>query len=255
MSVWAEQWAYQQTTGNAGTKFVLVSLASFADESGFCYPSQETLAAMTEQGVSTVRRQLADLEKTHKLIKRTHRYIKNQGRTSDGFNLLGPQEAFRPNRAVAKKSLPLKSSTATAQIEQSVLKHSAQIERGSIKEERDLLKENNKTIAQALRAAQVADTSRLMQILRRETGPIANTAAQAKAIKWLLDHGYTVGECEACLQALCAQEWRTTTVSWWTVTKEIEKHAKQSNRGRQLTEDQKAARDGFKFKSEGVVID
>lgn len=108
------------------------------------------------------------------------------------------------------------------------------------------------TIAQALRAAQVADTGKLMQILKRETGPIANTAAQAKAIKWLLDHGYTVAECEACLQALCAQEWRTTTVSWWTVTKEIEK---QSNNGknRQLTKDQRTARDGYTFKPKSVI--
>lgn len=148
MSVWAEIWAYNQTAGSPGAKFTLLCLASFADETGFCYPSQESLAAMTEQGISTVRRQLADLQKKKKLIKRSHRYQKGGGRTSDGFQLLGPAEAFRPNRAVRSKSIPLKSSKHTAQIEQSVSNHSAQIEQGSIKkEEGDLSVDLSETAA------------------------------------------------------------------------------------------------------------
>lgn len=88
-----------------------------------------------------------------------------------------------------------------------------------IEEERSNTK--NKSMAQALRAARISDTRILMSFLAGKTGPIANTAAQAKAIGWLLDRGYEVGQCKECLVFLLAQDWRNTAVTWWTVTKEI----------------------------------
>lgn len=102
MSVWATKWAYEQAVEAAGAKFVLVALAHFADEEGYCYPSQETLALMTAQTDRTVRSHLARLEEGG-LIKRGHRYTKSGERTSDGYNLIAPVEALRPK-------LPEKSS-------------------------------------------------------------------------------------------------------------------------------------------------
>lgn len=63
--------------------------------------------------------------------------------------------------------------------------------------------------------------SRMMQALQERTGAISDGAAQGKAIKWLLEHGYNEQQAVECLDALRSEEWRTTRVSWLTVQKEI----------------------------------
>lgn len=98
MSHWASTWAYEQPIKLCGRKFVLVALASFADEDGYCYPGQETLAGMTGQDARSVRRHLLELEKSG-FIKRKHRYDeKKKKRTSDGYHLLAPAERLNPYR-------------------------------------------------------------------------------------------------------------------------------------------------------------
>ena len=69
MSWKATAWALGQTTGAARRKLLLLALANYADETGVCWPSQETLARDTEQSVDTVQRQLDVLEQL-KLLKR-----------------------------------------------------------------------------------------------------------------------------------------------------------------------------------------
>jgi DNA-binding transcriptional MocR family regulator len=69
MSWKATAWALRQTTGSARRKLLLLALANYADETGVCWPSQETLARDTEQSVDTVQRQLDVLEKL-KLLER-----------------------------------------------------------------------------------------------------------------------------------------------------------------------------------------
>jgi hypothetical protein len=101
MSVWAQSWAFEQHVGVPGAKFVLISLAAFADEEGVCYPSQQTLADMTEQGQRTVRRHLETLEALG-FIARTTRRRYNGKWNSDSFKLLAPAERLRPNRPQAK---------------------------------------------------------------------------------------------------------------------------------------------------------
>lgn len=102
MSAWATTWAYEQEIGPCGKKAVLVALAHFADEDGFCYPGQETLAGMTSQGVSTVRAHVESLEKDG-LINRDKRYKKGK-RTSDGFHLQAPTERLKPQSHYRRKS-------------------------------------------------------------------------------------------------------------------------------------------------------
>lgn len=62
MTFWSEKWAYEQEPGTSGAKFVLVCLAHHADEEGYCYPSQQRLAAMTGLKERAVRAHLAALE-------------------------------------------------------------------------------------------------------------------------------------------------------------------------------------------------
>lgn len=61
MSWQATAWALKQTTGSAGCKLLLLTLANYADEDGCCWPSQETLKNDTEQSVDTIQRQLKKL--------------------------------------------------------------------------------------------------------------------------------------------------------------------------------------------------
>lgn len=58
MSWEATAWAAKQVTGSAASKLTLLALANYADASGVCWPTQETLARDTEQSIDTVQRRL-----------------------------------------------------------------------------------------------------------------------------------------------------------------------------------------------------
>lgn len=70
MSFRAIAWAWEQTTGSAGRKSVLMAVAQFADEAGTCWPSQGYIARYTEQSERTVREHLAFLETDHFLSRK-----------------------------------------------------------------------------------------------------------------------------------------------------------------------------------------
>lgn len=72
MSWQATAWAVKQRAGSAGCKLLLLTLANYADDTGCCWPSQETLKDDTEQSVDTIQRQLRELEK-RKLIRKVSR--------------------------------------------------------------------------------------------------------------------------------------------------------------------------------------
>lgn len=88
MSVQAISWAYTAPVANPGTKFLLVTLANFADEWGVCWPGQDTLAAMTAQSERKVRQGLAELE-DEGLIVKVARRRDDGSRRSDVIVLVG----------------------------------------------------------------------------------------------------------------------------------------------------------------------
>lgn len=61
----------------------------------------------------------------------------------------------------------------------------------------------------------------LMGFLQDKTGPIPAHGANAKAVNWLLESGYSDDECRRCWGYLNSQTWRGTAVTWLTVKKEI----------------------------------
>src|SRR5437016_5469423 len=71
MSWQATAWAVEQTTGSPGAKLMLLTLANYADDTGCCWPSQETLARDTEQSLDSVQRYLKKLEKLNLIRKVT----------------------------------------------------------------------------------------------------------------------------------------------------------------------------------------
>jgi hypothetical protein len=123
MSVWAQSWAYEQRLGkwrnlkggkrswkgDPGAKSVLAAVATFADENGYAYCGQDTLAEMTDMTERSVREHLHNLEHAYGKIRREHRR-KGSGRsrgefTSDGIWLLAPAHRLRPPRR-GDESLP-----------------------------------------------------------------------------------------------------------------------------------------------------
>lgn len=118
MSGWAVSWAYEQAPGaldknneydpeinNPGAKAVLVALASFCgDEKGWCWPSQKTLATMTDLSERSVRRHLLFLEEHAGLIRRVERRRKDGTRSADWIQLLAPASRLGPTRQPAKST-------------------------------------------------------------------------------------------------------------------------------------------------------
>jgi hypothetical protein len=114
VSVWAQSWAYEQRLGrwrdlgsgrkgwkgDPGAKSVLAAVATFADENGYAYCGQDTLAEMTDMTERSVREHLHNLEHAYGRIRREHRRKeKGRGRgefTSDGIWLLAPGSPFQP---------------------------------------------------------------------------------------------------------------------------------------------------------------
>ncbi len=86
MSITALNWAFSAKVESSNAKFILVALSNYADEDGYCYPSQARLARDTGQSERSVRRHLAQLE-ADEWITRSERRRKNGSRTSDAFNL------------------------------------------------------------------------------------------------------------------------------------------------------------------------
>ena len=73
----------------------------------------------------------------------------------------------------------------------------------------------------ALRAARLTDIRRMMSALNKKIGPIPKPTAEGAAAKWLLEAGYSIEVCLACLEALSQEKWRTNAVTWMTVKSQI----------------------------------
>ncbi|MGN6284782.1 MAG: helix-turn-helix domain-containing protein [Afipia sp.] len=106
MSWQATAWAIKQTAGSPACKLTLLTLANYADDTGCCWPSQETLAADTEQSVDTVQRKLKDLE-ARGLIRKVAR---PQGRGR------WPGRTYFLNMTVAEMTEPQSAARSGAEL-------------------------------------------------------------------------------------------------------------------------------------------
>ena len=86
MSHRASAWAWDtDLKGDPMVKFVLVALADQADDYGYCWPSQKTIAKKVCQGERTVRRHIATLRDLGLLT--VIRRSSTRGRRSNGYQL------------------------------------------------------------------------------------------------------------------------------------------------------------------------
>jgi len=82
----ASAWAWDtDLKGDPMVKFVLVALADQADDYGYCWPSQKTIAKKVCQGERTVRRHIATLRDLGLLT--VIRRSSTRGRRSNGYQL------------------------------------------------------------------------------------------------------------------------------------------------------------------------
>ena len=86
MSWRAISWARKQRTDSAIAKAVLISLALHADDKGFCWPAQETMAAEIECSVDSIQRALKKLARSQ-LLSRIKRKSSDGRRISDAYQL------------------------------------------------------------------------------------------------------------------------------------------------------------------------
>ncbi|WP_398483577.1 helix-turn-helix domain-containing protein [Tardiphaga sp.] len=112
MSWQATAWALKQRTRSPGCKLMLLTLANYADDTGCCWPSQETLSHDTEQSVDSVQRYLKKLERLG-LIRKIIRPM-GTGRWSSRtyFLNLTVAEMSKPQSAARSDSEPERDETS-----------------------------------------------------------------------------------------------------------------------------------------------
>ena len=105
MSIKALNWTKRRTAGGPVAKALLLVLADCADDSGQCWPGQETLASILECSVRCICDAFKLLE-GRGLIYRTRRCRQNGSRTSDLIQLCLDKSPENPPEKSAAKSKP-----------------------------------------------------------------------------------------------------------------------------------------------------
>ena len=86
MSIAALNWAFKAQIKNPGAKFVLISLANYADENNQCFPSNNHISKMTGISSRSINEHLTFLE-IENLIKRVPRFLDNGRQTSSVYEI------------------------------------------------------------------------------------------------------------------------------------------------------------------------
>jgi hypothetical protein len=103
MSISALDWAFKTSIQNPGAKFVLVSLANYADEEDKCFPSKAHISKMTGIAERTIQEHLTFLEEGH-YIKKTFRFLENGKQTSSVYEVNMPTKQNLPGQG--EQNLP-----------------------------------------------------------------------------------------------------------------------------------------------------
>jgi Helix-turn-helix domain len=104
MSWQATAWAEKQKTGSPARKVLLLVLANYANDQGYCWPSQATIAAGTEQSLDTVQRNLKKLEADGLIIIERRRRASGQW-PALSYRLVMPIDDLTvPQNAVRQRS-------------------------------------------------------------------------------------------------------------------------------------------------------
>jgi len=101
MSIQALNWALaQDQIKNTGTKFVLLILCNYADETGQCYPSRETIAKKTAMSVRSVQRHINWLAENG-FLTWSNEFTKDNRQSANVYQLPGDKLAHLPQKPSA----------------------------------------------------------------------------------------------------------------------------------------------------------
>lgn len=239
MSVTVQALVWKYAPYSEGTLLVLLALADWSNDEGESWPAIPSIATKTRQSDRQTQRCIKLIKKDGFLtVKRgggkgiSNRYCIAIEKLAD----LNPVNVVKPKTKRVTKRHPLDgpakgdigdTETVTLEAPKGDIGDTQRVTPMSpdpLIEPPVLDPPKEPSMAAALKAARLTDTRRLLAYLARKSGPIANTMIQAKAIGWLLDHGYDAEQCISCLDYLLtdkSQKWRTTAVTWLTVQKEI----------------------------------
>lgn len=106
MSIQAMEWAYKQDVTPAARKFVLVTLANYADAYGVAAVTPSDLAGLTGQDERTVRRHLSALASEDRLLEINPTYREDGGRDANETRLLMRQRVRPASAAPTRPASP-----------------------------------------------------------------------------------------------------------------------------------------------------
>lgn len=109
MSWQATAWAEKQKVGSSSLKLTLLVLANYANEDGWCWPAQRTIATGAEQSVDTVQRNIRSLMKAGFIAEKRFRQRFGGHWPSFAYRLnlpiTGPQNAARSESMTGSEGL------------------------------------------------------------------------------------------------------------------------------------------------------
>jgi hypothetical protein len=103
LSFRAIAWVLDQKPKSPTAKFVLLVIASYADEHGIAWPSQERLARDTGLGVRTIRRSIVDLTAEGFLEVLARRPRSDGQRETNLMRLTGSPEARMAHGSISQR--------------------------------------------------------------------------------------------------------------------------------------------------------
>lgn len=209
---------WERAPYSSGSLLVLLALADWSNEEGISWPSMETLATKTRIERRSAQRIVRQLE-SDGYIKieegggrgKQHRYIIQIETMTNCRPLVEKETATHVSPFSAEKGDISNTKRATFNAERATFETQTVTPTSP-----DPLVE---PLEEPLR--EPSAHASLLAYHSKRIGKIPDGAAQAGAVKWILDAGFTVEQATACYDFQLTEDWRKGNVSWLTVKSKI----------------------------------
>lgn len=218
MSVKIMSLVWERAPYSSGSLLVLLALADWSNEEGISWPSMETLATKTRierRSAQRIVRQLASdgyikIEEGGGRGKQ-HRYIIQTEKMTNCRPLCELQTATPTSPFSEEKGDISNTKRATFDAQRATFEAETVTPTSPDPLEEPSEEPPREPSAHAFLLAHHAN----------RIGKIPDGAAQAGAVKWILDAGFSVEQATGCYNFQLTEEWRKGNVSWLTVKTRI----------------------------------
>lgn len=209
---------WERAPYSSGSLLVLLALADWSNEDGISWPSMETLATKTRierRSAQRIVRQLAGdgyikIEEGGGRGKQ-HRYLIQIEKMTNCRPLVESETATSTSPFSDEKGDISNTKRATFRAERATFEAETVTPTSPDPLEEPLEEPSREPTAHAS----------LMAYHSRRIGKIPDGAAQAGAVKWILDAGFSVEQATACYDFQLTEGWRNGNVSWLTVKPKV----------------------------------